>query len=142
MCFSTSVLGALGDLVVVKVVLTGARVASDGNGQCSGTCKREDKVHEVEDCQEDWGGQEGDKEGNDTVEGGGENTPCCCENTVADLRVVVVDGGGSQGGSQTQRNGQEDEVDNSKSDITVGQHCILWILVECVLVCGIACWFC
>lgn len=50
--FSTSVLGTLGDLVVVNVITLGTWVASDGDSQCSGTSKCEDKVHEVEDCQE------------------------------------------------------------------------------------------
>ena len=58
LCLSTSVLGTLGKLVVGNVALVGTSVASDCNGQSGCTCKSEDKVHEVENCQEKWRCQE------------------------------------------------------------------------------------
>lgn len=136
MGLSTSVFGTLGDLVVVHVVFVGTWVASDGNGQGGSTGKGEDKVHEVQDCQEDWRCQEGNKEGNHTVEGGGQDTPSTDEDTVIDLWVVVCDGGCCQRGGQTERNRQEHEVDNSKSNITVREHCVYVLCVSVDIVIG------
>ncbi|KAG7692143.1 hypothetical protein KL933_004920 [Ogataea haglerorum] len=90
LCLSASVLGALCHLVAIHVAPVGARVASDGNGQSGSTGKGENEIEEVPDGQEQWRGQEGDEEGQHTVESGGEDSESSSKDAEVDLGVAVV----------------------------------------------------
>lgn len=84
LCLLTSGLGALSNVVFVKVCLVRTGVGSGTDSERGGGGEGEDEVQEVEDHKEEWGAEEPDEEGGQTVEGGCEQTPSCGEHSKID----------------------------------------------------------
>lgn len=93
LCFSTSVLRTLGDLVFVQVLLVGTGVGSGSNCQCGSAGKGEHKVHKVKDCKKERRCKEGDEKGSHTIETRGQDTKGRRKDTVRNLWVVAGNGG-------------------------------------------------
>ncbi|KAA8917168.1 hypothetical protein TRICI_000671 [Trichomonascus ciferrii] len=114
------------------VVLVGARVGSDGDGDCGGGGEEEDEVEEVEDGDDDWEGEGLDEGGREAVEDAKDETKDRGEDAEIDLGVLGVLALNERAG-ETKHDGQPDKehaakygVDKCCHDVSVKKNLWWW----------------
>lgn len=115
---------ALGNRIVVKVLLVRARVDVDGGGNGRGTGKGKDQVQKVNNGERNGEGEKFDKPGKHAVKDAKDEAKHGREEGKAHLGVAVVVTG-NQRTRQAEHNDEKDKEETSKSRVGKGSHCLL-----------------